>query len=170
MEMVVGHPDGLLQIARAGDLHGGFLREQCGDQLAAENSLLAVDIARFRRRQLLRIVLRDALRVADIAESTGDLSNLADAILGVAWSAVRNEVAAEFGDPGAQMSIIALGKLGGQELNYSSAIDLMFVCPAGDSSGGLSVKEFFKLAINRLISLLSAHTPEGMAYRVDLRL
>ncbi len=44
-----------------------------------------VDLALFRRRQMLRIVLRDVLRFADLSETTEDLSNLADAILNAAW-------------------------------------------------------------------------------------
>lgn len=164
-EAVIRHPEWLLEIAGAGSLHRGFLAEEYAGQLAAGTTLQPVDIARFRRRQLLRIVLRDALRIADIAEITADLSNLADGILSVVWSAVRRDVAREYGDPGSFFSIISLGKLGGQELNYSSDIDLMFVC-----SGGLAAKEFFQTAINRMTALLSAHTPEGMAYRVDLRL
>ena len=169
-ETVIRHPEWLLQIAQAGDLHRGFLAEEYAAELLAEGTLRAVDISRFRRRQLLRIVLRDALCIADIAETTADLSNLADAVLSVAWNAVRSQTAREYGDPGAKVAIIALGKLGGQELNYSSDIDLMFVCSGGKPRGGLSVKEFFKVAINRLTALLSTPTAEGIAWRVDLRL
>jgi glutamate-ammonia-ligase adenylyltransferase len=168
-EAVLRHPGWLLEIAAARDLHRSLHADEYAAQLSAA-SLSALNIARFRRRQLLRIVLRDALGIADIAETVADLSSLADAILNVALTEVRNGAAHEFGDPGAQFSVIALGKLGGQELNYSSDIDLMFVCSGGASCGGLSVKEFFKLVVNRLTSLLSTHTSEGMAYRVDLRL
>jgi len=66
-----------------------------------------------------------------------------------------------------------LGKLGGEELNYSSDIDLMFLYSANGATDGatsLTNKEFFKRAANELTALLSAYTPEGMCYRVDLRL
>ena len=71
--------------------------------------------------------------------------------------------------------MIALGKMGGNELNYSSDIDLMFLYYAnGDTSGGpggkISNNEFFVNAANQLTSLLSTYTTEGMCYRVDLRL
>jgi glutamate-ammonia-ligase adenylyltransferase len=154
-ETVVRHPEWLLEIVQAADLHRGFLAEEYAERLARQTPLEALDVARFRRRQLLRIVLRDVLGIADLAETTADLSNLADAILDVVWRQVR------VGEPGAA-SILALGKLGGQELNYSSDIDLMFVC-----SGG---KEFYQAAIHRLTALLSTPTTEGIAYRVDLRL
>src|SRR6185436_9711071 len=70
-------------------------------------------------------------------------------------------------------SVIALGKLGAQELNYSSDIDLMFVYSAnGETDGERSItnKEFFKKVANQYTELLSTYTAEGMCYRVDLRL
>ena len=69
--------------------------------------------------------------------------------------------------------MIALGKLGGKELNYSSDIDLMFLySEAGYTDGAerITNKEFFKRAANQLTALLSTYTAEGMCYRVDLRL
>jgi glutamate-ammonia-ligase adenylyltransferase len=63
--------------------------------------------------------------------------------------------------------------LGGRELNYSSDIDLMFVYSNnGDTTGGepVSNKEFFKKLCTKLTELLSAYTPYGFCYRVDLRL
>ena len=69
--------------------------------------------------------------------------------------------------------MIALGKLGGQELNYSSDIDLMFVYSAnGETTGPDSItnKEFFKKVANQYTELLSTYTTDGLCYRVDLRL
>jgi len=66
-------------------------------------------LASFRRRQLLRIALRDVLGVATLAEITQELSNLADAILDVAYRRV--------GGPALGFSVISLGILGGSELN-----------------------------------------------------
>ncbi len=70
-------------------------------------------------------------------------------------------------------AVIALGKLGGKELNYSSDIDLMFLYSEAGSTDGaerITNKEFFKRAANQLTALLSTYTAEGMCYRVDLRL
>jgi glutamate-ammonia-ligase adenylyltransferase len=154
----------LLDIAAKNDLHRGYLEEQYEEELEAALPGSAVprpvDLARFRRRQILRIVLRDVLRYADLSETAEDLSNLADAILNVTWRRVRRES----GDTEGQFSVIALGKLGGRELNYSSDIDLMFVY----SGGGRS--EFFRAAANRLTEVLSSYSQEGICYRVDLRL
>jgi glutamate-ammonia-ligase adenylyltransferase len=180
-ECVIRHPEWLVEISTAHDLHRGFLAEDY--ERALQQSLRGaaprpVDLALFRRRQLLRIVLRDALRYADLSETAEDLSNLADAILNVTWRAVRRDLIRER-DAGmnenqhAGFSVIALGKLGGRELNYSSDIDLMFVHgDAGDVSGEhlATDREFFKIAASRIAELLSTYSPEGMCYRVDLRL
>eukprot|EP00456_Euglypha_rotunda_P074113 TRINITY_DN67713_c0_g1_i1.p3 TRINITY_DN67713_c0_g1~~TRINITY_DN67713_c0_g1_i1.p3 ORF type:complete len:110 (+),score=18.13 TRINITY_DN67713_c0_g1_i1:205-534(+) len=57
-----------------------------------------------------------------------------------------------------------MGKLGGEELNYSSDIDLMFVYTSGPN------QEFFSRLATQYTELLSSYTAEGMCYRVDLRL
>jgi glutamate-ammonia-ligase adenylyltransferase len=164
-DSVIRYPDTLLEIARERDLHRGFLAEQYEELLArslAEDGIARpVDLALFRRRQMLRIVLRDALQFAHLSETTEDLSNLADAILNAACRGIRRDLALDRGE----FSIIALGKLGGRELNYSSDIDLMFVYSGKPSDG-----ERFKVAANRITDMLSTYTQEGMCYRVDLRL
>ncbi len=181
-DSVIRHPEWLLEIAGARDLHRGFLAEDY--EFALEQALggatpKPVDLAMFRRRQLLRIVLRDVLRYADLSETAEDLSNLADAILNVTWRAVRRDLTRERGVPAnssaiaPEFSVIALGKLGGRELNYSSDIDLMFVHSGhGETPGDhpLTAKEFFKLGAGRMTELLSTYSPEGLCYRVDLRL
>jgi [glutamine synthetase] adenylyltransferase / [glutamine synthetase]-adenylyl-L-tyrosine phosphorylase len=143
----------------------------------------ALSLALFRRQQILRILLRDVLGFGALSETTEELSNLADAILDVSYKRIRAELAARHGVPrysdenGVQhecgMSVIALGKLGGRELNYSSDVDLMFVYQAnGETDGGspISNKEFYKKVANQYTELLSTYTAEGLCYRVDLRL
>jgi [glutamine synthetase] adenylyltransferase / [glutamine synthetase]-adenylyl-L-tyrosine phosphorylase len=170
-DSVIRYPGWLLDIAAAADLHRGFLAEQYEDLLAQslppDGIPRPVDLALFRRRQLLRILLRDVMQFADVSETTEDISNLADAILNATSHAVRREIAAERGTPpGSQVSVIALGKLGGRELNYSSDIDLMFIYSGDGAVSG----EFFKAAANRITDMLSTYTQEGSCYRVDLRL
>ena len=173
-DAIIRFPDWLIEIATARDLHRGFLAEQYEDLLARAIATTrpdgvprSVDLVLFRRRQLLRILLRDVLQFADLSETTEDLSNLADAILNATWRAVRRELAAEMTEPAeAEFSVIALGKLGGRELNYSSDIDLIFIY-SGDAAASI---EFFRAAANRMTDMLSSYTEEGMCYRVDLRL
>jgi glutamate-ammonia-ligase adenylyltransferase len=177
-DAVIRYPEWLLEIASAGGLHRGFLEEEYERLLLAglpaSGLPRAVDLALFRRRQILRIVLRDTLRLADLSETAEDLSNLAGAILNVAWRGVRSNLALGGGDPAVAFSVIALGKLGGRELNYSSDIDLMFVYGGEGSAcapnSQVTAREFFRTATNQMTELLSTYTPEGMCYRVDLRL
>ncbi len=144
----------------------------------------ATELALFRRKELLRIVVRDQTQTGTLSEITEELSNLADEILARALQDVTSELEARFGRPfeektdsgaGAQavFCILALGKLGGRELNYSSDIDLMFLYSANGETAGpqrISNKEFFKKVANQLTNLLSTYTPGGQCYRVDLRL
>ncbi len=139
----------------------------------------AVDFARFRRRHILRILLRDVLGAASLANVTEELSNLADAILDVAYRRIRAELVARHGEPRLEhgslcgFSVITLGKLGGKEMNYSSDIDLMFVYGGAgetDGPGVLTNKEFYKKVANQYTEMLSTYTAEGQCYRVDLRL
>jgi [glutamine synthetase] adenylyltransferase / [glutamine synthetase]-adenylyl-L-tyrosine phosphorylase len=184
-EAVLRNPERLLQEAQSNTFYrvrtvdeyerslADFLG---GDHLEVPSP---VGLARFRRRQLLRIVLRDVLGIASLSDVTQELSNLADAILDLTYRRIRAAYVAQFGEPllpdgrPCGFSVISLGKLGGGELNYSSDIDLMFVYGGnGETSGALSLtnKEFCKKVANQYTALLSSYTTEGRCYRVDLRL
>jgi [glutamine synthetase] adenylyltransferase / [glutamine synthetase]-adenylyl-L-tyrosine phosphorylase len=138
----------------------------------------ALDLALFRRRELVRLVLRDGLNPDALPEVTEELSNLADAILSRALTSVTAELQTRYGIPvtesgPATFTVLALGKLGGRELNYSSDIDLMFLYSGnGETSGTQKItnKEFFKKVANQLTNLLSTYTAAGLCYRIDLRL
>jgi glutamate-ammonia-ligase adenylyltransferase len=110
---------------------------------------------------LLRILLRDVLGAANLSNVTEELSNLADAILDVAYRRIRSELVARHGEPRLEdgtlcgFSVVSLGKLGGKELNYSSDIDLMFVYGGNGETDGPSVltnKEFYKKVANQYTS------------------
>jgi [glutamine synthetase] adenylyltransferase / [glutamine synthetase]-adenylyl-L-tyrosine phosphorylase len=182
------HPEWLDQIAGSPELYRVLsaeeIRRRLEEFLGPGAGLPgALPLAVFRRRELLRILLRDVLGHATLSEVTEELSNLADAILDVTYSRIRSELVRRHGVPRhaagdgtpeeCGFSVIALGKLGGRELNYSSDIDLMFVYGAnGETDGTSSItnKEFFKKVANLCTDLLSTYTAEGMCYRVDLRL
>ena len=140
--------------------------------------LTAIELAKFRRRETLRIMVRDVLGLGTLPEITAELSALADAIVETAYERIRSGLVSRFGVPRSEegeghFTVIALGKLGGVELNYSSDIDLMFLYSAnGETTGPVKItnKEFFKRAANQLTALLSTYTAEGLCYRVDLRL
>ncbi|MBP6004581.1 MAG: hypothetical protein KA746_14195 [Pyrinomonadaceae bacterium] len=142
--------------------------------------------ARFRRRELLRIYLRDIRRLATIAEITEEISHLADAILESALKHARREIDNRFGQPQetdekgrlrpARFCITALGKLGSRELNYSSDIDLIFfysndgMTSGSGSRGSVTNREYFVKLAEFTSKLVGQQTGEGAAYRVDLRL
>ena len=142
--------------------------------------------ARFRRRELMRIFLSDIRKLATIAEITEGISNLADAILENALRLARQELDNRYGQPleldekgrmkPAGFCVVALGKLGSRELNYSSDIDLLFLYSAEGTTSGtgtrgpLTNREYFIKLAESITKLVGQQTGEGAAYRVDLRL
>ncbi len=182
-EEILQRPEWLEAIAESQELYRSIpaaeLIASLESQLADGTMPDALSFALFRRRQILRILLRDLFGIATLAEVTEELSNLADSILEVACRRIRASLARRYGTPRTNdgqecgMSIIALGKLGGRELNYSSDIDLMFVFSAnGDTDGPhpVSNREFFRKVATTCTELLSTYTAGGLCYRVDLRL
>jgi glutamate-ammonia-ligase adenylyltransferase len=140
-------------------------------------------LRRVKRRELCRIGLRDVLGDADLVTTTQELSELADASLAQAWAIVEPGLHARYGRPGhvaadgrrlpTGFAVIALGKHGGAELNYSSDIDLCFVYEAEGETDGpevVSSRTYFARLAEQLIGALTTMTEEGTVYRVDLRL
>src|SRR5262249_17728536 len=105
---------------------------------------------------------------------------VADAVLDVSLAVAVQTIAHRFGEPistngnPARCAVLAFGKLGAQELNYSSDIDLMFVYDEEGTTRGRSStmtnSEFFARVVGEVLRLVSAHTDHGQAYRIDLRL
>lgn len=136
-------------------------------------------LRRFRRRELLRIGYNDIVRGMPLEVVTQDISHLADACIEVAYRMAWAGMTERYGTPRgpggepARFVVIAMGKLGGEELNYSSDIDLIYLYDdegACDRPRPLSNAEFFAKLGGELTRVLSDFTPLGMAYRVDLRL
>ena len=135
---------------------------------------------RFRNRHTLRIGINDVIRDRSLEEVTRELSRLADASIEVALQHASRIAFNRFGTPTtpdgqhARITAMAFGKLGGDELNYSSDIDLMFVYDNdGETTGrrsGVQNSELYDRAVKEVVRLLSTHTDRGLAYRVDLRL
>jgi glutamate-ammonia-ligase adenylyltransferase len=142
--------------------------------------------ARFRRRELLRIYLYDIRRVHTVAETTDELSNLADAVLEYALRLSRQRLDNLYGAPqridaegriaSTEFCVVALGKLGSRELNYASDIDLVFLfshdgmTSAGGARGQITNREYYVKVAENILRLVSEPTGEGAAYRVDVRL
>ncbi len=137
-------------------------------------------LRRFRQLQMLRVGVNDVIRDRPLEEVTRDLARVADAGLEVALQTALRNLTRKYGQPTAdgqpaRVAALAFGKLGGDELNYSSDIDLMFVYDrdgrtAGRRLDGIPNEEFFAKVVSEVVRLLSAHTDRGFAYRIDLRL
>ena len=123
------------------------------------DSLPILDALRqFQRWELLRIGMADLLGSFDLTTVTSQLSFLADSLISAGLSAAAQQTETALDD----FIVVALGKLGGKELNYSSDIDLLFLCKTnGDGYRSLG---------QGLIDILARTTAEGFLYRVDMRL
>jgi glutamate-ammonia-ligase adenylyltransferase len=161
-------------------------RDSLVAELCAEISTLSDDEAaasaalrRFKRRETLRVAYGDIIRGQSLDVVARQISHVADAIVEAAVLAARARVDARRGaarppegSPG-RFVVLALGKLGGAELNYSSDIDLIFLYDSGrgaDLARQQSCAEYFDRLVREVLKLLSEATDLGAAYRVDLRL
>ncbi|MGD0727400.1 MAG: glutamate-ammonia-ligase adenylyltransferase [Spirochaetia bacterium] len=124
-------------------------------------------LRRFRRREILRIGARDICLATPTQRIMEELSDLADGVISVVLSRIRAQVDEKRGAAGHGFCVIAFGKLGGRELNYSSDIDLLGLCDAKDDQDTVEAASGL---METLGTDLSSHTTEGYAYRVDLRL
>jgi len=152
---------------------------------SAEHARWLNRIRRFRRREILRIGTRDIVLQVPIQDTMRELSTLAEVIS----AETLRRVLSRWKDEGKippqperleeRFCLLAFGKLGGRELNYSSDIDLLGLFealgPAGAGDPGSSgpppdLKRLFAGVMEQLGKDLAGHTEEGSAYRVDLRL
>ena len=138
---------------------------------------LLASLRLFRTREMLRIAWRDLAGLADVDETLAELSSLADEILKAVQGLLYGRLAASLGRPqdssGRPIDLVcvAMGKLGGGELNFSSDIDLIFAYPEnGSTENGGSNEDFFTRLCHNLTRALSLITEDGLVYRVDLRL
>ncbi len=125
---------------------------------APDNASRLDALRRFQRWELLRIGACDAFGLIDLRAATVQLSLLADSLVQACLTLAGHELMLH----STNVTVLALGKLGGEELNYSSDIDLVFLT---DSSPTESVP-----IAQRLVKALQDSTGEGFLYRVDVRL
>ena len=107
-------------------------------------------LRRWKRRELLRIAVRDLLGLADLPAVGRELAALAEACLGVAL---------DLAAPPVPMAVIGMGKLGGRELNYASDVDVLFV-HEGDTAAA-------ERAARALMQTMAAPTAAGIVFRTD---
>ena len=163
-EILLRNPDYLERLAE----HKRLAQHKSAEQFSVEPRSIVASaepvadqldaLRRFQRWELLRIGACDLLGLYDLPAMITQLSNLADSLV----RACLTIASGQSNTPVAGFVVIALGKLGGRELNYSSDIDLLFLADSNPSSYG-------RLGA-RLIEALARVTARGFLYRVDMRL
>ena len=133
-----------------------------------------------RQAALLQVITRDLNGLADLEEVMRSVTALAEETLRFALRRLRAWMQETYGVPrGAgsgraqDLVVVGMGKLGGEELNVSSDVDLVFLYPEDGETGGarrISNQEYFTRLSRRLISALSEYTSDGHVFRVDMRL
>jgi glutamate-ammonia-ligase adenylyltransferase len=153
-DFLVAHPGEVETLADVGPRSGGALRAE----VAADLDLLGptAGLRRFRRRAMLRVAARD-LAGAPLEDVVAEISGIADACIAEALALTPG---------GDLLTVIALGKLGGFELNYASDVDLLFV----HREPGPGAQEAAEHAVAAFTAMLAEPTAEGVALRVDIAL
>ncbi|MCY4486317.1 MAG: bifunctional [glutamate--ammonia ligase]-adenylyl-L-tyrosine phosphorylase/[glutamate--ammonia-ligase] adenylyltransferase [Deltaproteobacteria bacterium] len=136
-------------------------------------------LRRHKRREYLRIGARDLVGLAPVEETTAELSTLADFSLDTAYRFCRRDLERRHGRvrvPGTsrrnRFVILGMGKLGGQELNFSSDIDLIYLYETAEPATprALPPLEFFSRLAEDLTRAMGEVTEDGVVFRTDLRL
>src|SRR6266545_1492210 len=173
-DLLARHPELLTAMAHEGGpgpaRDPAELREEAMSVIAHHEAPAAAfdALRRFRRRELLRVAVRDLAGGVAVEQVGAELTAVAEACLEAALEVAVRAVAPE--EPGLELAVLGLGKLGGSELNYMSDIDVI-VCHA--PVGGMPAERAAWLAesvVRELVAGLGAVTPEGTAFRVDLGL
>ncbi len=151
--------------------------ERCRDD---EEEALDV-LRRFRNAEFLRIALNDLWGALSPDQVTRQLTRVAETCLAHALRLAGERLRAKYGPPlledgrPAGFAVLGLGKLGGEEIDYHSDLDVVFVYEGPGRTGGaggrsLTNAEYFARLAQRLMSALSARTREGLVFRMDARL
>lgn len=139
-------------------------------------------LRRYRSDEFLRIGSHDVQGELHYREVSQQLSDLAEVCLERAYRIALEERRARYEPPpGLGLAVVALGKLGGRELNYHSDLDLIFIYgPTAEAEaaerttpapgGALGPQEFFAKVAQLLLLVLQLVTREGYVYKIDTRL
>ena len=133
----------------------------------------------FRRREMVKAAWRDLAGWAPLTETLGHVSEVAEAAITEAvrlsserLSEVHGRPVNSRGEP-LELLVLAMGKLGGRELNFSSDVDLVFLFETGGETSGrrpISYDQYFIRQGQRVIRMLDEVTEDGLVFRVDMRL
>lgn len=127
-------------------------------------------LRRCKAREMLRIALREVSGAASIEQTTLELTHLAELCMQTVCADWLAELTRKYGPPASELAVLGLGKLGGQELNYSSDIDVMFLSGSAESPGPPASRHFLTQLAEKIVATFSATDPTGPLFRIDLRL
>ena len=178
--LLAADPELLPASSVAAPFHADEMRERLlGTETATDAELMRA-LRDLRKRVMLRVIARDLSGLASLDEVMTTVTALADIAIDSAVGHLERRFTLDYGAPVARgggltqrLHVVAMGKLGGAELNVSSDIDLIFVYPEDGETRGpraLSNHEFFIRLARRLIAILNELTPDGYVFRVDMRL
>jgi glutamate-ammonia-ligase adenylyltransferase len=157
-------------------------------EVASNEGEVQRTLRRFARREKLRVALREVLPRetggADVDVTSRELSHLADATIEVGLDEAVGWARARFGEPTradgrpSTFVVLGMGKLGGEELNAGSDVDLIYfydtdegsVVSASGEPSSFTLHELWLRVGRRLTETLEALTEDGLVWRVDLRL
>ncbi|MFH0878787.1 MAG: glutamate-ammonia-ligase adenylyltransferase [Lentisphaerota bacterium] len=172
-DTLIRHPEYLDWVTNPDNLHKNLNRASLESDLQLqsdahpEHDSWMSALRLFRRREFLRIGARDLCLKMPMLEVTQDLSTLAESLI----QSVLERVGRENGcleTLRQHFCLLAFGKLGGGELNYSSDVDLIGIYDAKDPSS--CAPEMYGQYLDKIRADLTTHTEEGYVYRVDFRL
>ena len=181
----IRHPALIEDLLDSGDLLADSWPEILGNRVSAklascsDVSELSKVARQIRRREMLRIAWRDLSAWSTLEETLRDLSDLADACVQGTLKKLEHWQASDTPPPKtaqgrlAHLVVIAMGKLGAHELNFSSDIDLIFAYPDARKARGkraLEPEQYFTHLGQSLIRVLDDVTEDGFVFRVDMRL
>jgi len=138
------------------------------DNIAANNFRA---LRRWKNHEMTRIALRELADVADLEETTAELSQIGEICIREVFAHWNSKLRESLGSPAAEFAVLALGKLGGRELNHSSDVDLIFLyTEEGEVTPRLSNHQWFNRLAEKILETFSTPDAEGTLFRVDLRL
>jgi [glutamine synthetase] adenylyltransferase / [glutamine synthetase]-adenylyl-L-tyrosine phosphorylase len=186
-KILINHPELLDSLVARSDSSVVKTKEMMSEELDSllEQSDYFEDhlniLRRYRNEEFLRIGLNDIHGRLLQGDVTSQLSLLGEVCLAAAFRLAVAELK-RFGRPSwqregeaavANLAIIAMGKLGGRELNYHSDLDIIFVFDHQGNTDGekqISNHEYFAKLAQKIISILTMQTREGFVYKIDTRL
>jgi glutamate-ammonia-ligase adenylyltransferase len=187
-KIFIGHPEIIDSLISRGNAGGDRGPEDMAVDLEAMLEQAGyfeerLDILRrFRHEEFLRIGMNDIQGKLGQTDIASQLTSLAEVCLTAAYRLAVRELARfgrpEWTDPSgkqheAHLAIVAMGKMGGNELNYHSDLDIIYIYDQqGYTSGERQIanREYFAKLGQKIISILTTQTREGHVYKIDTRL